>query len=172
MTTTPFASPHLGNGRSSNGRHAGGARDEQSVGQALLGVGWHFPVRVDLRRAHEQTSLDRARGGIALARYEDDIEQAIRIVLETQPGERRMRPTFGCQIHELVFAPINATTFGYMRRYVEEALAIWEPRIEVRTVEVGSSGQDGWVDVSVEYEVRVTKDERTLVYPFYMIGEE
>ena len=110
--------------------HAGGGRDADRVEQALLGVGWHFPVRVDLRRPQERISLDQARGGIALARHEDDIEQAIRIVLGTQPGERRMRPTFGCRIHELVFAPISATTFGYMRRYVEEALTVWEPRIE------------------------------------------
>lgn len=147
-------------------------RGNDDVERALLGVGWHFPVRVDLRRRHERSSIDRARGSIALARYEDDIEQAIRIVLGTQPGERRMRPTFGCRIHELVFAPISATTFGYMRRFVEEALTIWEPRIEIRSIDVASSGQDGWVDIALSYQVRATKDERTLVYPFYMIGEE
>ena len=152
--------------------HAGGGRDADGVEQALLGVGWHFPVRVDLRRPQERISLDQARGGIALARHEDDIEQAIRIVLGTQPGERRMRPTFGCRIHELVFAPISATTFGYMRRYVEEALTVWEPRIEIRSIEVAASGQDGWVDLDLYYRVKATKDERTLVYPFYMIGEE
>ena len=152
--------------------HAGGGRDADRVEQALLGVGWHFPVRVDLRRPQERISLDQARGGIALARHEDDIEQAIRIVLGTQPGERRMRPTFGCRIHELVFAPISATTFGYMRRYVEEALTVWEPRIEIRSIEVAASGQDGWVDLDLYYRVKATKDERTLVYPFYMIGEE
>jgi phage baseplate assembly protein W len=152
--------------------HSGNGRGADSVEKALLGVGWHFPVRVDLRRPDERASLDRGRGGIALARHEDDIEQALRIVLATQPGERRMRPTFGCRIHELVFAPINATTFGYMRRYVEEALTVWEPRIEIHAIDVASSGQDGWVDISLHYRVKVTKDERTLVYPFYMIGEE
>ena len=152
--------------------HAGGGRNADRVEQALLGVGWHFPVRVDLRRPQERASIGRARGGIALARHEDDIEQAIRIVLGTQPGERRMRPTFGCRIHELVFAPISATTFGYMRRYVEEALTVWEPRIEIRSIDVAASGQDGWVDLDLHYGVKATKDERTLVYPFYMIGEE
>ncbi len=146
--------------------------DERSIEQELLGTGWHFPVRVDLRRDGEATAVGRGRGGIALARYEHDIEQAIRIVLATKVGERRMRPTFGCQIHELVFAPINATTFGYMRRYVEEALARWEPRIELRDVSISATNADGWVDIAIDYEVRATSDERTLVYPFYVIGEE
>ena len=166
MTMTARPDQRLGNGSTAGAAHA------RTVERELLGVEWHFPVRVDLRRPHERSALDRARGGIALARYEDDIGQAIRIVLSTQQGERRMRPTFGCRIHELVFAPLNATTFGYIRRYVEEALTVWEPRIEVRAVEVVPAGQDGWVDVTIAYEVRATKDERTLVYPFYMIGEE
>ena len=149
-----------------NGRHG------RNVERELVGVGWHFPVRVDLRRRYELDSLSRARGGIALARYGADIEQAIRIILATRPGERRMRPTFGCQIHELVFAPMNATTFGYMRRYVEEALAQWEPRIDVASVEVASSPQDGWVDITIGYQIRSTKDDRTLVHPFYVISGE
>ena len=155
-----------------NGQQPVERRSDASVERRLLGVGWHFPVRVDLRRRGEAGSVDRARGGIALARFEDDIGQAIRIILATRPGERRMRPTFGCRIHDLVFAPINATTFGYARRYVEEALTQWEPRITVRDVEVFSASHDGWVDISIRYEVRATKDERTLVYPFYIVGEE
>lgn len=149
-----------------------GARAGETARQSLLGVGWHFPVRVDLRRPGERAPIGRGRGGIALARYEDDIEQAVRIILMTQPGERRMRPTFGCRIHELVFAPMNATTFGQMERYVEEALAFWEPRIEVASIDVVPSTHDGWVDIEISYAVRATKDERTLVYPFYVIGEE
>jgi hypothetical protein len=153
-------------------RHTAGRRPRETAEQALLGVGWHFPVRVDLRRPGERSAIDHGRGGIALARYEDDIDQAIRIILMTEPGERRMRPTFGCRVHELVFAPMNATTFGYMERYVEEALATWEPRIELASVDIEPTTQHGWVDIAVSYRVRATKDDRTLVYPFYMIGEE
>ena len=148
-----------------------GGRDV-NVEHQLVGVGWHFPVRVDLRRPYELTSVSRARGGIAMARYDTDIEQAIRIIVSTQPGERRMRPTFGCRIHELVFAPLNATTFGYMRRYVEEALAFWEPRVEVINVDVVPTPEHGWVDIEIGYQIRATKDDRTLVYPFYLIGED
>jgi hypothetical protein len=163
--TTPPMEP-----RNSGG--TAGRRPRETAEQALLGVGWHFPVRVDLRRSGERSAIDRGRGGIALARYEDDIEQAIRIILMTEPGERRMRPTFGCRVHELVFAPLNATTFGYMERYVEEALALWEPRIEVVSIDIEPTTQAGWVDIAVSYQLRATKDDRTLVYPFYMIGEE
>jgi phage baseplate assembly protein W len=139
-------------------------------GKDILGVGWHFPVRVDRKLEGETVAPDRGKGGIALARYEEDIDQAIRIILSTSKGERRMRPTFGCDIHNLLFAPANATTFGLLRYYVEEALTMWEPRITLREVLVSPS-DDGRVDIFINYEVRSTKDERTLVYPFYRMGE-
>src|SRR5919202_1713135 len=89
----------------------------------FLGSGLAFPVGVD------------ARGRIALAHRERDIEEAIRIILLTPKGQRVMRPEFGCQIHELVFAPNDATTAGLAAYYVEEALAMWEPRIQVLDVD-------------------------------------
>jgi phage baseplate assembly protein W len=88
----------------------------------FLGTGWAFPVTVDARRR------------IALARQERDIEEAIRIILLTPKGQRVMRPEFGCQIHDLIFAPNDATTAGLAAYYVEEALGMWEPRIQVLEV--------------------------------------
>jgi phage baseplate assembly protein W len=146
--------------------------NEYSASREILGVGWHFPVRTDRRRPGDMVAPDRGRGGIALARYEEDIEQAIRIILTTNKGERRMRPTFGCEIQTLVFAPANASTFGLMRFYVEDALAIWEPRISVRNIDVVPVDAGSQVDIIISYEIRATKDERTLVYPFFVIGEE
>src|SRR5215472_4803348 len=87
-----------------------------------LGVGWAFPVSID------------AHGRIALARQERDIEEAIHMILLTPKGQRVMRPEFGCQIHELIFAPNDATTAGLAVYYVEEALGMWEPRIRVQDV--------------------------------------
>lgn len=144
----------------------------KTISDEMLGVGWHFPVRVDVRRREESAAPDQGRGGIALSRHGHDINQAIRIILATAKGERRMRPTFGCDIHTLVFAPANATTFGLMRQYVREALAMWEPRITVREVNVEPGEVDGRVEIGIVYEMRATKDERTLVYPFYIAGEE
>jgi phage baseplate assembly protein W len=144
----------------------------KSISNEILGIGWHFPVRVDARRADEDAAPDRGRGGIALSRHANDIAQSIRIILSTAKGERRMRPTFGCDIHSLVFAPSDATTYGLMRQYVSEALTMWEPRIAVREINVMPTHAAGVVEIDIVYEIKATKDERTLVFPFYVAGEE
>jgi phage baseplate assembly protein W len=129
----------------------------------LIGRGWGFHVGVD------------TTGGIRLAQDEPEIEESISIIIGTSPGERVMRPAFGCRIHELVFAPNNAETVGLARHYVEEALGMWEPRIEVESVEVSLDPLEvdrGRLNITVEYTVRGTKDSRSLVFPFYMIENE
>jgi len=113
------------------------------------------------------------KGGFALARGVNDIEQAIRIILGTAPGERMMRPEFGCRIHEMVFAPDNASTRKLVSYFVEEALKRWEPRAEVREVEVTSDpGRDGALIINIKFQVKDTYDERSIVYPFFLQGEE
>jgi len=127
----------------------------------FLGVGWAFPVGVD------------ARGRIALARQERDIEEAIRIILLTPKGQRVMRPEFGCQIHDLMFAPNDATTAGLAAYYVEEALGMWEPRIHVKEVNARPDPENqGRLLIDISYEVKATHDSRSLVFPFYRIPEE
>ncbi len=127
----------------------------------FLGVGWAFPVGVD------------ARGRIALARQERDIEEAIRIILLTPKGQRVMRPEFGCQIHDLMFAPNDATTAGLAAYYVEEALGMWEPRIRVKEMNARPDPENqGRLLIDISYEVKATHDSRSLVFPFYRIPEE
>lgn len=127
----------------------------------FLGQGIAFPLQVN------------PRGELALASGQHDIEQAIRIVLGTAPGERKMRPEFGSRIHELVFAPHNAETEGLLIHFVEEALDRWEPRIEVQEVNVAAdSAPDGALLVEIVYRVRDSHNERSIVYPFYITGEE
>jgi uncharacterized protein len=131
------------------------------VSNDFLGVGWAFPVSVD------------ARGRIALARQVTDIEQAIMMILTTPKGQRVMRPEFGCQIHELIFAPNDANTWGLAEYYVEEALRFWEPRIELTNVTASRDPENNErMDIRVEYTVKATLDRRTLVYPFYRIPGE
>ena len=139
--------------------------DEQSSSDnrrdALLGSGWAFPVQVD------------TRGHIALVRGAQDIEQAMRIILLTPPGQRVMRPEFGCRIHDLIYAPVGGTTFSLARRYVEEALAMWEPRITVLEVTVQRDPQaEERLLIEIQYEINATYDRRTLVFPFYRIPGE
>ena len=127
----------------------------------FLGRGVAFPLQVD------------SRSGIALASAEHDVEQAIKIILETSPGERVMRPEFGCRIHELVFAPHNAATEGLIIHYVEEALERWEPRVEVQEVRVlPNPDSGGELMVEIDYRLKDTYDERSIIYPFYLTDEE
>ena len=127
----------------------------------FLGVGWQFPVGVG-----EQPG-DTIR--FALAVYEESIKQSIRIILSTAKGERVMRPDFGCDIHELVFAPNDAATRGMAEHYVREALLQWEPRIDVLEVRTTASGDhDEEIRISVDYRVRTTDSRFNLVYPFYL----
>src|SRR6266545_3230783 len=128
----------------------------------FLGVGWAFPVGVD------------AQGRIALARQERDVEEAIRMILLTPKGQRVMRPEFGCRIHDLAFAPNNATLTGLATYYIEEALEMWEPRIQVEEVtpRVDSANPQRLL-IDTSYRLKATADRRSLVFPFYRIpGEE
>jgi phage baseplate assembly protein W len=127
----------------------------------VVGSGWSFPVHAD------------ARGRIALARREQDIEEAIRVILLTPKGQRVMRPEFGCEIHNLIFAPNDGTTAGLATYYVEEALAMWEPRIKVLDVKATpDQDDDSRLMIRVEYEIKATYDRRALVFPFYRIPGE
>lgn len=126
----------------------------------FLGKGLAFPLQVN------------ARGELAMVSGAQDIEQALHIILGTMPGERMMRPEFGCRVHELVFHPRNATTEGLIDYYVRQALGRWEPRINVEDVKVSyHDGFDGKVMVEVEYEVKTTHDQRSIIYPFFVSEE-
>jgi phage baseplate assembly protein W len=127
----------------------------------FIGRGFMFPMRVD------------QSGSIALTSGADDLVTSIRMILATAPGERVMRPRFGCSIWDMLFEPINANTMGLMAVAVREALGQWEPRIAVEDVIVHPDEADnGRVRIDVTYVVRSTNDRRNLVYPFYVIPRE
>ena len=112
-----------------------------------------------------------AGGGVALSHSDHDITQAVRLILSTRPGERRMRPEFGCRIHDYVFAPNNSITHTRIRDAVVEALDRWERRIDFVEVEVIPDEMDqDQVFVHVRYRVRTVNSEQNLVYPFYLQG--
>lgn len=99
-----------------------------------------------------------------------DIEEAMQMILLTPRGQRVMRPEFGCQIHELVFAPNDATTWGLASYYVGEALGRWEPRIKVKKVDVMPyESMTEALLIQIQYEIRTTLEQRSLVFPFYRI---
>jgi hypothetical protein len=127
----------------------------------FVGRGFRFPMGVD------------HRGGIALTQSADDLDCSLRVILATAPSERVMRPEFGCKIWDLLFEPVNANTLGLMAQAVREAVAQWEPRVELEGVEVEPDRVDAaLVRIQVRYRVRATNDRRNLVYPFYVIPRE
>jgi uncharacterized protein len=125
----------------------------------FLGTGFKFPFAVG------------PNGGIQLSRYEQNIEEAVRVIIGTALGERQMRPAFGCRIHDFVFAPNNTSTQTLVAYHVEEALAKWEFRvrnIEVKAMPDPDSPERILVDV--RYEIRATNSVHNLVFPFYLTG--
>ena len=127
----------------------------------IIGSGLAFPLQVD------------RRGGIALARDETDVEQAIELILGTAPGERPMRPEFGCGVHDFVFDAIDASTVGKMEAAIRDALDRWEPRIELEAVNFDTSQAPiGRLEIELVYRLLSTNATRNLVYPFYVIPAE
>ena len=127
------------------------------MAKEFLGRGWKFPVIVD------------AKGKIEMSEYEEDIKEAIWLILSTSKGERVMRQDFGCGIYEFVFDVINTATIGMIDASVREALTLWEPRIELINVDVSAEkAEEGKLLISIDYRVRTTNNEFNLVYPFYL----
>jgi phage baseplate assembly protein W len=123
--------------------------------RAFQGTGWRFPVRIN------------PRGGTSYSSGEQDIQEAIWIILSTGVGERQMLPDFGCGIHDLVFAPNNPVIRGNVMHAVRDALTKWEPRIDVLNVRVGAPEENRML-IAIDYRVRSTNTFHNLVYPFYI----
>ena len=125
-----------------------------------IGTGWSFPVGTD------------SAGKIKLVTGSEDIEQAIHIILETSPGERVMRPLFGCKAKEMVFESIRPETMTLMGDAVQQALTMWGPRIIVRSVVVERDPKvETALVCNISYEINATHDNRNIVHPFYIERE-
>jgi uncharacterized protein len=121
------------------------------------GRGWRFPI-----------SLDDA-GAIAEAREEDKVRQSIEIILRTAPGERVMRPDFGCGIHDLVFDTVSGAMVGRVATVVASALATWEPRIDVLSINPQQDTDDPTqLLIEINYRLRSSNSRFNLVFPFYV----
>ncbi len=124
----------------------------------FLGRGWAFPI-----------AADKATGRIRMAEYEEDIGQAIRVILATRKGERVMRPNFGGGLHEFLFEGDSYTTRARIKRAAEEALTLWEPRVtDVEVTVHFPAGSSGGFSLDVAYVVRSTNSPFNLVFPFFL----
>lgn len=131
------------------------------MAEEFIGKGISFPLRTT------------ASGALALVSEEQELREAIRLILGTAKGERPMRPEFGCGIHDLIFAPANSTTAGLAAQEVRRALRRWEPRIEVDDVTIRYDEQNtALMYIGITYTVKGANDPRNLVFPFYTIPSE
>ena len=129
--------------------------------KSFLGKGLSFPFSVD------------GKGRLRLSDSDKNIEESLLLILGTAPGERVMRPDFGCEIHEYVFRPNNATTASLVSYYAREAIVKWEPRVEnVRVRAYPDQLEENLMRVDIMYRVIRTNDLKNLVYPFYLRREE
>lgn len=125
---------------------------------AFLGRGFKFPIQVD-----------EITGKMKTSSYEEDIKEAIYLILMTKKGERIMNPEFGCGVHDYAFGTMDYTSLSMMERAVREALALWEPRIiDVEVNLTVDDEKEGCVIISIDYTVRSTNNPYNLVFPFYM----
>jgi uncharacterized protein len=155
---------------------------------------WRFMIR-EVDDAEKDAGLRISnRGGIEMVDGESSVRQAILMLLATRPGERVMRPRYGCHLHRLVFSPNDDTTAGLAIHYVRQAIERWEPRVEVTHLDATRSkprdrqadakdfagegahstkdeSMPGLLEISLEYRVRATLQTERLVYAFDLTGE-
>ncbi len=125
-----------------------------------VGRGWAFPPRLS------------DRNHMSLVGDDVDIKRSIYIIINTFPGERVMRPDFGCEIHSLIFWPANDQTAAVAERYVREALERWEPRVALQRIRVTPGATEyGELFIEIIYQIKGQHDPRSLVFPYYLMPE-
>ncbi|MGH9067947.1 MAG: GPW/gp25 family protein [Acidimicrobiales bacterium] len=131
------------------------------MAEEFVGSGWAFPMGAS------------SSGAMGLVSGDRELAEAIRLVIGTSPGERPMRPEFGCPLSDYLFAPADATTAGEMAWDVRASLERWEPRIDVLDVAVTVDDvEPNTMYIDLTYARKGANDPRNLVFPFYTIGEE
>jgi phage baseplate assembly protein W len=127
-------------------------------GRDILGRGWTYPIR------------PTAAGRLPWSAFDEHIRQSIWLILATAPGERQMRPEFGCGIHDYVFQANTAALRGMIQARVREALVRWEPRVDIQDVSVETPSDDALRNrllIQVTYRIRQNNALYNLVYPFF-----
>lgn len=111
-------------------------------------------------------------GGIDMVEDQASVRQAILLLLSTIPGERVMRPDYGCELYKLIFSPNDNTTAGLAIHYVRQALDRWEPRIQVTFLDADPNPQEpGRLDILLEYRLRRSEREDQLTFSINLAGE-
>lgn len=123
-----------------------------------LGKGWDFPPKF----------LEK-KGEVKLISDIEDIEKSLQTIVTTRRGERVMRPLFGCDLTDKIFENLNATQINIMKNRVEEAIILFEPRIDVIKIALDTQNiLEGKFLIKVEYIIRATNTRRNIVFPYYL----
>ena len=125
--------------------------------KSFLGTGWSFPP-----------SFDYKNHRVGMSSNEVDIEESLFILLSTTPGERVMRPEFGCDLQSVVFRNINSETKAMVRDMIRGAILYFEPRITLDDVElIDTHAKEGFLNIILHYTIRTINVRSNIVYPFY-----
>ena len=131
------------------------------IDKAFLGIGWSFPPEF---HKHANTLTTQMVAG------ESDIDQSLRILLSTRPGERVMQPSYGCGLQSRVFETINESTITELKDLIERAVLFFEPRITLNKIDFNTEGAlEGVLKIQLNYTVRKTNSRSNIVYPFYYL---
>ena len=137
------------------------AGNDKRMHTSFLGRGWSFPP-----------AFSAESKGVEMTSDEEDIQQSLHILLSTEPGERILRPGYGCNLNSLLFEPMSTALKTYVASLVERAILHYEPRIALQSVRVMPAVPgEGRIDIVIEYTVRTTNSRFNMVYPFYLEGQ-
>jgi phage baseplate assembly protein W len=132
---------------------------EFESGADFLGHGWSFPPQ-----------FDKYGKRVKMVSAEEDIEESLRILLSTAPGERVMFPTYGCRLKTMIFETLSEVVIAEIQDAITRAVLFFEPRIELNDVIVGLDDlHEGLLHIQLEYTVRATNSRSNMVYPFYFL---
>ena len=127
------------------------------INNSFLGTGWGFPV-----------SFQKPGCRMRMVSHEDDICESLHILLSTRPGERVMRPNYGCNLDILLFEPINTSMLTYVKDLIEKAILYNETRIELKNIHINVDRQyEGILQIELDYVIRATNSRYNYVFPFY-----
>ena len=126
---------------------------------SFLGVGWSYPLRFDL--------VNREAVMVTTAQ---DIEQSLRILLSTRPGERIMNEEFGTDLNQFMYQEVNESLFSHIREVISDSVLRYEARIDITDIGIEyDGGRDGVLYITLTYTIRQTNSRHNLVYPFYLL---
>lgn len=127
--------------------------------KSFLGTGWSFPPE-----------FSKSSKMVILSSDEKDIQESLEIILSTRLGERIMKPSFGCNLDELLFKSLDLSLITSVKNLVENAILYFEPRIDVNSINIENSNDtEGLLLIEIDFTVRSTNSRTNMVYPFYRV---